>query len=246
MVVVAVAAMEPIIVSLLLSVVIPTYNERENIVAQLQVVIKQLEGLIGRYEIIVVDDGSPDGTAECVLPFINETIHLVQRAARRDLSTALMEGFNRAQGKYVLAMDADLQHDASAILKMLTKAESTDADVVVATRYAAEGSVQGWSWSRRQLSGCGVRLVERYLSQSVSDPLSGFFLLRHSAWQQLQKQLQPAGFKLLLDILVANPSLVCEEVGYCFMPRQRGHSKLGIQQCAIFLRVLWKMARKPL
>jgi len=227
-----------------LSVIVPTYNEHDNIARLLQQLTQVLETVTGRYEIIVVDDQSPDGTAMVVQQCAYGAVRLLQRHGRRDLSAALADGFDAAQGEYVLAMDADLQHDPCAVLALLQTAQRSHADVVVATRYAAGGVVQGWSWWRLALSRCTTQYVRRYLVQPVSDPLSGFFLLRRAVWKNVRAQLQPAGFKLLLDILLTQPSLCCEEYGYCFAARQHGSSKFSIKPAWVFLRTLWRLQRR--
>ncbi len=230
--------------TILLSVIVPTYNERDNIAQLLQQLIRALETLASSYEIIVVDDQSPDGTAAVVQQYAHDAVRLLRRTCRRDLSTALADGFNVAQGEYVLAMDADLQHDPFAVPALLQTAQCNNADVVVATRYAAGGAVQGWSPWRLALSRCATQSVRRCLAQPVSDPLSGFFLLRREVWVKVRTQLQPAGFKLLLDIFLAQPSLHCEEYGYCFTARQYGRSKLGVKPIFAFLRTVWRSQRK--
>ena len=230
--------------TILLSVVIPTYNERDNIALLLPQLMQVLEPFAGHYEIIVVDDQSPDGTAEAVRQFLSNAVFLLQRKSQRDLSAALADGFNVAQGEYVLAMDADLQHDPLVVPVLLREARRSGADVVVATRYAAGGAVRGWNPLRLAVSRLATRLIQRHLVQTISDPLSGFFVLRRAAWLDIRSQLCPAGFKLLLDILLTKPSLRCEECGYCFAARQHGRSKLSIKPAWAFLRTLWRLQRR--
>lgn len=228
---------------LLLSVVMPTYNERDNIALVLEQLTQRLQPLAGRYEILVVDDQSPDGTAEIVQQDSNSAVRLLQRTGRRDLSASLAAGFDSAAGAYVVAMDADLQHDPGAVMRMLHCAQQSQADVVIATRYAEGGAVQGWSCWRHCLSQCATRWVRHRLAQPVSDPLSGFFLLRRSVWQQLRARLHPSGFKLLLDILHTDPALHCVETGYRFVARTHGSSKLDIRAVWAFACTAWQLAR---
>lgn len=229
---------------MLLSVIIPTYNERENITLLLQQLTQVLAYLADRYEILVVDDQSPDGTADVILQGAYPAVRVLQRSGERDLSRALAQGFDAAQGEFVLAMDADLQHDPLAISVLLQMAQRGAVDVVVASRYAVDGGVQGWSKWRLFLSQCATRCARHYLQVQTSDPLSGFFLLRRTAWQEVRGKMQPAGFKLLLAILSTNTSLQCEDVGYCFVARQRGRSKFGIKPVLAFLHALWRLTRK--
>ena len=227
-----------------LSVVIPTYNERDNIAVLLDQLISQLPSITGAYEIIVVDDASPDGTAAVIEQYAknNSAVRLMQRTGKRDLSTALALGFDSAVGEYVAAMDADLQHDPVILLQMLAAASS--ADLVVATRYAEQGHVVNWSYTRRLLSRAATSLVSAVLDASCSDPLSGYFLLRRDIWQLVRSQLHLSGFKLLLEIMAAKPDISCAEVGYCFVARQRGKSKFGMMAACDFCLALWRLQGK--
>ncbi|MEZ5435820.1 MAG: polyprenol monophosphomannose synthase [Pseudomonadales bacterium] len=229
---------------MLLSVIIPTYNERDNIANLLQRLTQVLAYLSDRYEILVVDDESPDGTADVVLQGAYPAVRVLRRSGERDLSRALAQGFDVARGKFVLAMDADLQHDPLAIPALLQMAQRGVVDVVVASRYAVDGGVQGWGKWRLFLSLCATRCVRFYLPTKTSDPLSGFFLLRRTAWQEVRGKIQPDGFKLLLAILSTNASLQCEDVGYFFVARQRGCSKFGVKPVLAFLHTLWRLTRK--
>lgn len=226
----------------LLSIVIPTRNERDNIALLLQRLQQELAGLSGTYEIIVVDDLSPDGTAAVVRQHMQQdaAVQLLSRSGAQGLSGALAAGFDAAQGDFVLAMDADLQHEPAAVQPMLVLAQQAGADVVVATRYAAGGAIAGWPCWRQLLSRAATALARWRLSSSCSDPLSGFFLLRRSTWRQCRAQLQPDGFKLLLDILQRAPGLRIAETGYCFAPRHRGNSKFGLAAIVAFLRSVWR------
>lgn len=230
---------------MLLSIIIPTRNERDNITLLLQDLQRQLADLAGRYEIIVVDDSSPDGTAAMVQQWMQHdaTVQLLSRSGESGLSTALAAGFDAAAGDYVLAMDADLQHDVATVLKMLVMAQQIGAELVVATRYAAGGGTAGWPYWRRWLSRLATGLARWRLAGVCSDPLSGFFLLRRAIWCQWRLRLQPDGFKLLLEILQVVPGLRVAETGYCFVARRHGKSKFGPVAGWIFLRALWRGAR---
>lgn len=216
------------------SIVIPTYNERDNIARLLSQLQQSLAALAGEYEIIVVDDASPDGTADVVRQWMRDdtAVQLLSRTGQRDLSTAIAAGFGVARGDCLLAMDADLQHDPSAVLPMLSLVRAGGVDLVVATRYAAGGVTVGWPWWRRTVSRLATMLARWRLPQDCSDPLSGFFLLRREAWQRISRQLQPGGFKLLFDILLAAPDLSVSETGFRFAARRQGASKFGA-------KVLW-------
>jgi dolichol-phosphate mannosyltransferase len=229
---------------MLLSVVIPTYNERDNILVLLEQLVFHLAAIKGSYEIIVVDDASPDGTARAVEQYArhNQAVRLVNRATKRDLSTALASGFDQANGEYIAAMDADLQHDPAVFPAMLSAAY--DVDLVVATRYAAQGNTAHWRGTRRLLSRVATRLAARALGVGCSDPLSGYFLLRRTVWLQVRPHLHLAGFKLLLEILAVKPDIHCAETGYAFSPRQNGNSKMSVPVVCNFFLALWRVRRK--
>jgi dolichol-phosphate mannosyltransferase len=159
------------------------------------------------------------------------------------LSTALASGFDQAKGEYIAAMDADLQHDPAVLLSMLAMAR--DIDLVVATRYAAQGSTVHWYGARRLLSRVATRLTARILGADCSDPLSGYFLLHGAVWRQVRPHLHLAGFKLLLEILAAKPDMHCAEIGYTFSVRQHGSSKMNMPVVRDFFLALWRLRRKP-
>lgn len=223
--------------SLLISIVIPTYNEHENIAVLLAQLGELLAPIASAYEIIVVDDASPDNTADIVRNFaaLNTTVRLISRSEQRDLSTALAAGFDSAQGEYLLAMDADLQHDPALVLTMLDIARTNPVDLVVATRYANGGGMVDWGKARLLLSCIATRIVSWVSGSAISDPLSGYFLLRRGSWREMRPRLIPSGFKLLLEIISTAPDLRHAEVGYRFTGRQRGSSKLGSAVALAFL-----------
>lgn len=233
---------------MLLSIMIPTYNERENIVVLLESLCGLLVSLTGDYEVIVVDDASPDGTAEIVAEFARQypAVQLIYRENKRDLSAALSDGFDNAQGKYLIAMDADLQHDPAAVMRMLALAENDALDLVVATRYADGGGTSNWHGVRLWLSRTATRLASWILRTKISDPLSGYFLLRRDAWKKIRATLHPSGFKLLLDIIAVSPQLQHAETGYQFSARARGDSKLGFVVAWKFFIVLLRLSHKNL
>lgn len=214
----------------ILSVVIPTYNERENlplIVAAVQAALMgSAPAAAPVYEIIIVDDNSPDGTwqeAEA-LATQDKRIHLIRRIGRRGLSTAVVEGFIAAVGTYIAVIDADLQHDPSVLTAMLARAIE-GMDLVVASRYMAGGDVTAWNRTRLFLSGVSTVLAKIVLRTRTSDPLSGYFLIRRGCFLELAPRLQPRGYKILMEIL-ARSRLSCCDVPSTFSPRIHGESKL--------------------
>jgi len=212
-----------------LAVVIPTYNERENIAPLISALGVALAGT--EWEVIFVDDNSPDGTADHIreLARTNRRIRVLQRIGRRGLSSACIEGMLATPAPYMAVMDADLQHDEGVLPKMLERMRSGNLDVVVASRNLPGGSM-GES-SRRQIwrSTLGSRISRMVCRCEVSDAMSGFFLVRRTFFEEVAHRLTGVGFKILVDLLASSPRPVrLAEVAYHFRARQRGESKLDV------------------
>lgn len=227
-----------------LSVVVPTYNEREN-VAPLVRRLSEALAQVNNYEIIFVDDNSPDGTADAVREEMarDPRVRLIVRRGERGLASAIFRGIREARGRYVVVMDADLQHPPEVIPLMLRAAEEEGADVVVASRYARGGSVGEWSPLRRLISW-GATVVARLLvpeSRRTSDPMSGFFMIRKSSVSI--EDANPTGYKALLEILYRNPTAKVVDVPYAFGRRLSGESKLGIKTIVEYLWHVIKISR---
>jgi dolichol-phosphate mannosyltransferase len=217
------------------SVVVPTYQERENIATLVTRTDQVLRGF--DYEIVVVDDESPDGTGEAAKSLASEyAVRVIERKGERGLGSAILEGFRNAQGDVVVAMDADLQHPPE-VIPQLVAAMQRGADIAVASRYAAGGQIREWSWPRRLVSW-GATLLARPLTR-VRDPMSGCFMLNHSVLEGAR--VTPDGYKLLLEILVKGRYRRVEEVPITFGVRQAGESKLGAAEYARYLRLLARL-----
>ena len=210
-----------------LAVVIPTFNERENIpllVASLKKVLVETA-----WEIIFVDDNSPDGTAELLREIAaqDRRIRVLERVGRHGLSSACIEGMLATPAAYITVMDADLQHDESVLPAMLARMKSESLDLVVASRNVAGGSMGNFLPQRVWLSKLGNRISRVVCRCDISDPMSGFFLVDRHFFKLVVHQLTGAGFKILVDLLASSPRPVrIAEVGYRFRNRQRGESKL--------------------
>lgn len=212
--------------ALQLSVVVPTFNEASN-VAEL---LRRVETAMGdsRWELIFVDDDSPDGTARSVrdIASVDARVRCLQRIGRRGLASACIEGMLAASSPVIAVMDADLQHDESILPAMLAEI-GNGADVVVGTRYAQGGGTGDWHESRKSMSELATRVSGLVLKQPISDPMSGFFMVRREVLEGSVRQLSGIGFKILLDILVSAPrTLQVTEVPYQFRNRNSGESKL--------------------
>lgn len=215
----------------LLAVVVPTFNERDNIGLLYEDLAKALSAI--SWELIVVDDNSPDGTADAVraLGGMYPNVRCIKRLGRRGLSSACVEGILSTAAPYVAVMDADHQHDEAILPQMLAKADE-GADIVIGSRFAEQGSVgEGLSSTRQWGSELATRLSAMIAGQDISDPMSGFFLLRRDVFERVAPKLSSEGFKILLDLLVTSSRegkpLKVAEVPYHFRARNAGQSKMS-------------------
>lgn len=211
-----------------LTVVLPTYNESANVPIVVELLDKALAGVA--WEVIVVDDNSPDGTSEVAADLAQQDprVRIIKRIGRRGLSGACIEGMLASSAKYVAVMDADLQHDESLLPKMLEALRSQDFDICVASRHVEGGDVgEGLSSVRAWGSNLANNLARKFLKVSLSDPMSGFFMLRRDRFVELAPRLSSQGFKIMLDIVAsAKGGLRIKELPFVFRERQHGESKL--------------------
>jgi dolichol-phosphate mannosyltransferase len=221
-----------------LSVVIPTYKERGNVAELVGRLGVALEGV--RWEAIFVDDNSPDGTADAVkdIAMADPRVRCLRRVGRRGLAGACIEGMLSSSADFLAVMDADLQHDEKALPTMLAKLQSGDYDLVAATRYVAGGSAAVFSDKRGRISRLATKLAQRILGTALSDPMSGFFMIRRDTLDEIAPRLSPIGFKILLDIATAGKNLRLAEVAYEFRERFEGDSKFNVQIGLEFLGLL--------
>lgn len=224
-----------------ISVVLPTFNERDNIAEVIARLGAALHGL--DWELIFVDDNSPDGTSGLVRLFslVCPRIRLIERIGRRGLSSACIEGMRAATAEHIAIMDADLQHDETALPAMLVKLRTENLDMVVGTRNSAGGSMGDFSPARVVLSRLGKALSYAVSHSGLSDPMSGFFIVRRGFFLEVMDRLDGRGFKLLLDMLASSARRVrLGEVGYRFRNRYHGESKLGPTVIAEYLLMIAK------
>ena len=226
-----------------LTIVIPTFNERENVSLVVEQAAKHLQGTA--WEIVFVDDDSPDGTAETVssIARVNSQVRLVHRVGRRGLSSACIEGMLASHAPLIAVMDADLQHDASILPVMLARLRQESLDLVIGTRNAEGGSMGAFTPSRVLLSRVGQKISRCVCKCQLSDPMSGFFILRRSFLMEVVHDLRGEGFKILVDLLAsAHRPVRLAEVGYTFKTRAHGESKLdavtGIEYLFLILNKL--------
>jgi dolichol-phosphate mannosyltransferase len=210
-----------------LSVVIPTLNEEGNIAMLVGKLDAALRGV--EWEVIFVDDDSLDGTraAATALARADSRVRLIHRIGRRGLSSACIEGVQASTAPYVAVMDADLQHDEAILPGMLQALRSGEVDVAIGSRYVAGGGIGGWDARRAGMSRLATRLGQLILKSAVSDPMSGFFMLRREAFEECVRGLSGVGFKILMDILASSEQrLRVKELPYHFRQRIAGESKL--------------------
>jgi dolichol-phosphate mannosyltransferase len=215
------------------SVILPTYNEKENIAGLIRLMAKSLKG---SYEIIVVDDNSPDRTADAVKKMQKYyPLRLIVREKKSGLASAIIEGARNARGKRLVIMDSDMSHPPSAAKEMLEK----DADIVIGSRYAAGGGIEGWSFYRKLQSWFATKAAKAFLGTGATDPMSGFFAIDRRIL--LGTKLSVKGFKILLDILIKNPKASVEEVPYVFQNRKKGKSKLGAVEVKNYCLAIFRL-----
>lgn len=221
-----------------LSLVIPTYNESKNILAVVHLLSDLLnEALVDNYELIVVDDDSYDRTWEIAQELTKDypRLRVMRRQGERGLSTAVIRGWQIAQGEILGVIDGDLQHPPEVLLKLL-KAMDQEADIAVASRNITGGGTSDWQWHRRFLSRgaqfLGLLILPDIVSR-VSDPMSGYFLVRRKAIAQ--KLMSPLGYKILIEVLGRGEINHIIEVGYVFQERQEGASKVTWRQYIEYL-----------
>jgi dolichol-phosphate mannosyltransferase len=209
-----------------LAVVVPTFNEEAN-VGEL---VDRLGAVLGdaNWEVVFVDDDSTDGTVAILRAAAarDPRIRLIHRIGRRGLASAVIEGLQSTSSPYAAVMDADLQHDETILPAMLGIAKQ-GADVVVGSRYSDGGGFGTWSQQRLRMSRFASLAARLVLRDPVSDPMSGFFLIRRGAFDSVVRRLSSQGFKILLDILATGKGrLKVAETPYTFRERVHGESKL--------------------
>ncbi len=225
------------------TVVLPTYNERDT----LPTLLRRFGDIASRShldcETVVVDDSSPDGTAEEAARTGEElrgalSVTVVTRPGKAGLASAVLDGIRRGRGDVIVVMDADLSHPPETVPGLLS-AVAAGADVAVASRYTAGGGVDRWPVWRRVLSWGATWLARTLLRVPVRDPMSGFFAARRSVFEGMQ--FEGVGYKLLLEILVRRKGMRVSEVPYRFTDRAGGRSKLDLGEVLTTARLLQRL-----
>lgn len=225
-----------------LTVVVPTFNERDNIAPLLHKLSLALEGVA--WEAMVVDDDSPDGTARLVkdLAAAGEPVRCIRRVGRRGLAGAVIEGALASAAPLVAVIDGDLQHDETLLPLMLAclRDRTQSLDLVIGSRYIATGAkVDGLGPIRQWGSRLAGRLAQNILRADITDPVSGFFMVRREVIEAAAPKLSTRGFKILFDLVASSERpLRVLELPYRFRPRDRGSSKLDLRVVADYLGLL--------
>jgi dolichol-phosphate mannosyltransferase len=220
-----------------LSLIIPTYNEKENIQKLLEEINKEFEdnGING--EVIVVDDGSPDGTGE-ILEKLKEKyscLKVIHRKGKLGLSSAVLEGFKIGEGNILGVMDADLSHPPEKIKELFWAIEKGEADFVIGSRYVNGGKIVGWSVKRKMMSKVATVLAKPFTH--VKDPMTGFFMIKKKCIEG--KKLNSKGFKILLEIIIKGDYNKIKEVPIIFVDRTKGKSKATNKEIFFYLKNLF-------
>ncbi|BAZ17710.1 dolichyl-phosphate-mannose synthase [Calothrix sp. NIES-4071] len=226
------------------SLVVPTYNKAANIEKIVQILSELLDqSMPGGYELIVVDDNSPDGTWQKAQSLISEhpQLRVMRREHERGLSSAVIRGWQAARGQLIGVIDGDLQHPPHVLLELIT-AVKNGADIAVASRHIDGGGVSSWSFTRRLLSR-GAQVLGPLILPSVlgrlSDPMSGYFILKRESI--IGVILNPVGYKILLEVVGRGRIKEIAEVGYVFCERKEGESKVTWKQYIEYIQHLLKL-----
>lgn len=230
-----------------LSIIVPTYNESQNIVRMLDSIAETLSPYKGS-EIIVVDDNSPDGTAEMAKSHakIISTkkkirIEIISRNGKLGLSSAIIKGVQYASGDFLVIMDSDFSHPPQVIPSIIQALQDSNYDIVIASRYVKGGSIIGWPFKRRLMSKGATKIAQYGLGIDVKDPVSGFFAFRRDIISGLK--FDAIGYKMLLEILVKTKGARVKEIPYTFTNRRIGASKLDANVMFDYLRAVLRLYR---
>jgi dolichol-phosphate mannosyltransferase len=210
-----------------LTIVVPTFNERENV----PLLVERLDGVLAgiKWEIIFVDDDSPDGTAEAVRALARQrpNIRCLQRIGRRGLSSACIEGILASAAPVIAVMDADLQHDETLLPAMWRELQTGSLDLVIGSRFVAGSDVASMTKARISISTLANQLSRLVVKAELQDPMSGFFMVKRPVFETALRSLSAQGFKILLDLFASSPRpLAFKELPFRFRERQHGESKL--------------------
>jgi len=229
------------------SIIIPTYNESQNILKILKSIGDILPPKI-LTEAIVVDDNSPDGTGKIVENYLKNfkkitgyTIDVIHRTAKKGLSSAILNGIQQAKGDTIVVMDSDFSHPPQIIPRMVDALKKYRCDIVVASRYVKGGKISNWSLKRKFMSKIATSIAKKGLGVQAADPMSGFFAFKRPIIKGLK--FDAIGFKMLLEILVKTRGANVREIPYTFTDRKLGSSKVSLSTAYDYAKSVWKLYR---
>ena len=235
-----------------ISIILPTYNESQNILKMLKSIRENIpKGLSA--QTIVVDDNSPDGTGLLVEEHIknfkkiaNYTVDVIHRKTKSGLGSAILNGIQKSTGDTILVMDTDFSHPPQIIPKLIESIKKYQYDIAVASRYIKGGKIQDWSLKRKLMSKFATLIAKKGLGIDTKDPMSGFFAFKRNIIKELN--IDAIGYKFLLEILVKTKGVNIKEIPYTFQDRELGSSKISIKTIFDYYRSVWKLYRygKPL
>jgi dolichol-phosphate mannosyltransferase len=230
-----------------LSIIIPTYNESQNIKRMLNTILSCLQAERNA-EVLVIDDNSPDGTgriaeehARKLRDYGSCEIKVITREEKRGLSSAILAGIRASNGESVVVMDSDFSHPPETITKMIEELKKSDCDIVIASRYVQGGSITGWPFKRKLISKGATKIAQRSLGIKIKDPMSGFFAFRRHIIRNIN--FDAIGYKILLEILVKARGARVKEIPYNFTDRKMGTSKLETSVVFEYVKSVWKLYR---
>jgi dolichol-phosphate mannosyltransferase len=227
------------------SIILPTYNESQNIVDILKLIHENIPKGI-QTETIVVDDNSPDGTGKIVEDYISNikkiaenTIAIIHRKAKNGLSSAILNGVENAKGETIVIMDSDFSHPPQIIPKMIEAFKQYQCDLVVASRYITGGDIHGWTTKRKIMSKIATLIAKKGLGVKTKDPMSGFFAFKKNIIKGLN--FDALGYKFLLELLVKTKGINIKEIPYTFENRKFGSSKLDSSTIIDYFKSVFKL-----
>jgi len=228
------------------SVILPTYNERENLPILVWLLAKTFTEIGQHWEVVIVDDNSPDGTQEVAQQLhriYGNSIVLRPRAGKLGLGTAYVHGLKSATGDFVIIMDADFSHHPEAIPQFIAKQREGDYDIVTGTRYKGDGGVYGWDLKRKLVSRGANFLASTLLRPHVSDVTGSYRLYKKPVLERVIEETQSKGYVFQMEMIVRARNMGCSiaEVPISFVDRVYGESKLGGDEIVQYLGGVWSL-----
>ena len=227
------------------TIVIPVYNEANNLGILIPKIYKELINL--KFELIIVDDSSNDGTSKVLKKFKKKNFKHIIRKKERDLSRSCIDGFKKASSKNIIVMDGDLQHKPSDIKKFLSNFYTYNPDIIVGTRDLFKVKKHNLNFLRLFASRMLILVVNLLLGNRTSDPMSGFFMFKKNIFKKSQKKMIKKGYKILLDLLyIKNQKIKVIDVKIEFNSRMKGKSKMSLKILLYLISMIFRKLIKKI